>query len=85
MHTTTGEVKSIADMLIGGTGSPPAYHTSRLGQQAEYEVHVNGRLKEQLQALHKVLLLQQIGSVLWWMVLCIHTVCILWFAALSCG
>ena len=34
MHTTTGEVKSIVDMRIGGTGSPPAYHTSRLGQQA---------------------------------------------------
>ena len=50
MHTTTDEVKSIADMLIGSTESPPAYHTSRLDQQAEYEVHVNDLFEEQLQA-----------------------------------
>ena len=46
MHTTTGEVKGVCQMVYGGTGSIPVYDISRLSQVATYEVHVNNRFPE---------------------------------------
>lgn len=55
MHTCSGEVNSVFDMSIDSNGSPPARHPFWLTQHAQYAVHVNGRFKEQLKPLHKVL------------------------------
>ena len=46
MHTGTGEMKGICDMVTGGTGGVPICDTSRLPHVAAYEVYVNKRFTQ---------------------------------------
>ena len=40
MHTGTGELKALCDMLKGGTGKVAAYDIARLPFLAAYEVYI---------------------------------------------